>query len=65
MSELNSKMSRMCFEGVVIGIMGNITAPPPTGKDLYSCSICVRADQNKYCQDLASSCSRVETSSLP
>lgn len=65
MSELNSKMSRMCFEGVTIGIMGNITAPLPSGKDLYSCSICVRADRNKYCQDLASSCSTVETSSLP
>lgn len=61
MSEMNSKMSRMCFEGVT----GNITAPLPTGKDLYSCSICVRADRNKYCQDLASSCSTVETSSLP
>lgn len=40
MSELNSKMSSMCFEGVMIGIMGNITAPLPTGKDLRSCSIC-------------------------
>lgn len=36
MSEINFKMSWICFEGVVTGIMGNLTAQKPTGKDLYS-----------------------------